>query len=148
MNTRVMPENEPYHRDRTTSFQKYAVVPRWARIQGSQTFVSLNSRLESDEGEKAEGSDLCSGSEAGSIKGSQTFVLLDSRRKSNKGGKRWTSTPGSKYLPRTNSPGTKFPAETSFGCALMPMEDTRYTLKPCPPTNKTFVSAHEQDCSQ
>ena len=33
---------------RTTTLQKCAAVPRRARIQGSQTFVSHNSRLESN----------------------------------------------------------------------------------------------------
>ena len=33
---------------RTTTSQTCAAVPRRTRIQGSQTFVSLNSRLESD----------------------------------------------------------------------------------------------------
>ena len=33
--------------NRRTNLQKCAVVPRRARIQGSQTFVSLNERLES-----------------------------------------------------------------------------------------------------
>ena len=41
---------------RTTTSQKCAAVPRRARIQGSKTFVSLNSRLESntEEDEKKE----------------------------------------------------------------------------------------------
>jgi len=34
--------------------QKCAAVPRRARIQGSQTFVSLNSRLESNKEEEEE----------------------------------------------------------------------------------------------
>ena len=33
----------------TTALQKRGAVPRKARIQGSQIFVSLNSRLESNE---------------------------------------------------------------------------------------------------
>ena len=36
----------------TTTLQKCAVVPRRARVQGSQTFVSLNSRLENNEEEE------------------------------------------------------------------------------------------------
>ena len=39
---------------RTTSSQNYEAVARKARILGSQTFVSLNSRLESnEEGERS-----------------------------------------------------------------------------------------------
>ena len=34
--------------NRTTTSQKCAAVPRRARIEGSQTFVSFNSRLESN----------------------------------------------------------------------------------------------------
>ena len=40
---------------RTTTLQKCAAVLRGARIEGSQTFVSLNSRLESDEEGKKKG---------------------------------------------------------------------------------------------
>ena len=37
---------------RTTTSRKYAAVPRRARIQGSQTFVSLKSRLQGDHEEE------------------------------------------------------------------------------------------------
>ena len=37
---------------RTTTSQKCAAVPRRARIEGSYSFVSLNSRLESNKEEK------------------------------------------------------------------------------------------------
>ena len=44
----------------TTSWQKCEVVPRWARIEGSWTVVSLNSRLESKkEGEELPPAELC-----------------------------------------------------------------------------------------
>ena len=39
----------------STTLHEYAVVPRRARIQGSQTCVSLQTRLESDEEEEEEG---------------------------------------------------------------------------------------------
>ena len=35
-----------------TTLQKYAAVPRRARIQGSKTFVSLSSRLEGNKEEE------------------------------------------------------------------------------------------------
>ena len=38
----------------TTTSQKCEAVPRRARIDGSQTFVSLNSRLDSNEEEEEE----------------------------------------------------------------------------------------------
>ena len=38
---------------RTTASQNCDAVPRRARIQGTQTFVSLNSRLESNKGQES-----------------------------------------------------------------------------------------------
>ena len=49
---------------RMITSQKRGTVPKRARIEGSQTFVSLNSRLEHNEAEKkmnlgSEGGELC-----------------------------------------------------------------------------------------
>ena len=44
--------SDSFPRNRT---QKRAAVPRWARVSGAQTFVYLNSRLESNKEEEETG---------------------------------------------------------------------------------------------